>query len=149
MVHNKMTIAIRYKIPYIVQDRGPFILPFALWHDLSLRYFLGLPTPLSMETSINLLSGKISCIWLNRKFLLTLYPPGKELPNGTTLNKYSPFILTIPLQVLIVCNILPKTVQQIHYGMALHRKKLLVRTVFRNIMFHEKNYISPEQTQQS
>ena len=46
--HGKMTAAIRYKTPYIVKGRGPFILSFALGDDISLRCVLGLPTLLSI-----------------------------------------------------------------------------------------------------
>ena len=88
-----MTAAIQYKTPYIVQGCGLFILSFVLGYDVSLHYVLGLPTLLSIGVAINLLSGERSCSELNRKFPLTLDPPGKGLPGGTTFNKYSPFIL--------------------------------------------------------
>ena len=38
--HGKMTAVIRYKTHYIVQSRGPFILSFALGHNVSLRCVL-------------------------------------------------------------------------------------------------------------
>ena len=52
--HGKMTVVIHYKTPYIVQDRGPFILSFALGYDSSLRCVLGLSTLLSIGVAINL-----------------------------------------------------------------------------------------------
>ena len=39
-----MTVAIWYKIPYIIQDHSPFIFSFALEHDVSLRCFIELST---------------------------------------------------------------------------------------------------------
>ena len=54
---------------------------------------MGLHTLLSIGAAINLLYGERSCSELNRKFPLTLDPPNKDLPGGTTLNKYSPFTL--------------------------------------------------------
>jgi len=75
-----------------VQARGLFILSFALVHDVSLCYVLGLSTLLSVEVAINLISQELSCMELDRKIPLTLDLPSKGLPNGTTLNKYSPFI---------------------------------------------------------
>ena len=37
---------------------------------------------------LGLLFGKLSCTELNRKFSLTLDPPGEGLPDGTTLNQF-------------------------------------------------------------
>ena len=87
-----MTAVIRYKAPYTVQAHEIFILLFALGHDISLRCVLGLPTLLSIGVAIILLSRENSYTELNRKFPLTLDPPNKCLPDGTTLNKYSPLI---------------------------------------------------------
>ena len=42
-----------------------------------------------MGTSTDLVKGLLLCIELNRSFPLDLKPPGKELPEGATLNHYS------------------------------------------------------------
>ena len=94
--HCQMTAVIRYKTPYIVTRKGPFILSFALGNDVSLRCVLGLPTLLAMGTSIGLASGLLSCTELNREFPLDLQPPGKSLPEGATSNNYTN---TIPYAV--------------------------------------------------
>ena len=60
-------------------------------HNVSLRCILGLSILLTFGVAINLVSGELFCTEINRKFLLTLYPSGKGLLDGTTLNKYSPF----------------------------------------------------------
>ena len=94
--HRQMTAVIRYKTPYIVANMGTFILSFALENDVSLRSILGLPMHLAMEADINLVKSLLSCIELNRDFPLELQPPGKGLPEGTSLNHYSP---TVPVSV--------------------------------------------------
>ena len=38
--HDKMTSVIRYKTPYTVQDRGPFLISFTLEHDVTLHCVL-------------------------------------------------------------------------------------------------------------
>ena len=70
--HGQMPVVIRYKTPYIIADKGPFILSFALGKDVSLRSVLGLPTLLAMGADINLVKGLLSCIELNRDFPLEL-----------------------------------------------------------------------------
>ena len=92
-----MTAFIRYITPYIVKGHGPFILLFALEHDIRLRCVLGLPTLLSIGADIYLLSGELMCTELDRTFPLTLHPPGTGLPAGATLNRYSS---SIPPSVL-------------------------------------------------
>ena len=52
---------------------------------------------LVMGADINLVKGLLSCIELNRDFPLDLQPPGKGLPEGASLDHYSP---TIPTSVL-------------------------------------------------
>ena len=47
-----------------------------------------------MGTDINLVKGLLSCLELNGIFLLELQPPGKGLPEGTSLNHYSPTVPT-------------------------------------------------------
>ena len=74
--HGQMTAVIRYKTPYIVNDKAPFILSCALGNDVSLRCVFGLPTLLAMGASIGLASGLLSCTKLNCKFPLDLQPPG-------------------------------------------------------------------------
>ena len=78
--HGQMTAVIRYKTPYIIAGKGPFILSFALGKDVSLRSVIGLPTLLTMGADNNLVKGLLSCIELNRYFPLELQPPGKGLP---------------------------------------------------------------------
>ena len=70
--HGQMTAIIRYKTPYIVAGKGPFILSFALGNDVSLRSVLGLPTLLEMGADINLVKDLLLCIELNRDFPLKL-----------------------------------------------------------------------------
>ena len=94
--HGQMTAIIQYKTPYVVDGKGPFILSFALGNDVSLRSVLVLPTLLATGADINLVKGLLSCIELNRYFPLDLQPPGKGLPEGASLNHYSP---TIPTSV--------------------------------------------------
>ena len=72
-----------------MQGRGPFTLSFTLWHDISLRCGLGLPTLLFKRAAIHLLSEVCFCTKLNRKFLLTLDLPGKGLPDGAILNNFT------------------------------------------------------------
>ena len=94
--HGQMIAIIRYKTPYIIAGKGPFILSFALRKDVSLRSVLGLPTLLEMEADINLVKGLLSFIKLIRDFPLELQPPGKGLPEGASFNHHSP---TIPVYV--------------------------------------------------
>ena len=86
-----MTTLIRNKTPYTVQGCGHFILSFTLEHNINLRCVLGLPTLLSIEGAITLLSRVIFCTGFNQTFPLTLDPLGKGLPDGTSLNTYLPF----------------------------------------------------------
>ena len=67
--HGQMTAVIRYKTPYIIAGKGPFILSFALGKDISLCSALDLPSFLAMGADINLVKGSLSCIELNRVFL--------------------------------------------------------------------------------
>ena len=89
--HGKMTTFIRHKKPYTVQCCEPFILSFTLEHNINLRCVLGLPTLLSIEAAITLLSGELFCTGFNQTFPLILDPLGKGLPDGTSLNTYLPF----------------------------------------------------------
>ena len=75
-------------------SKGPFILSFALGHDVSLCSVLGLPTLLSMGADINLVKDLLSCSEFNRDFPLDLQPPGHGLPEGVSLNHYSPNVPT-------------------------------------------------------
>ena len=65
-------------------------------NDVSLRSVLGLSTLLAMGADINLVKGLLSFIELNRDFPLELQPSGECLPEGTSLNHYSP---TVPVSV--------------------------------------------------
>ena len=49
-----------------------------------------------MVADINLVKGLLLCIEFNRDFPLELQPPGKGLPDGASLNHYSP---TVPVAV--------------------------------------------------
>ena len=91
---GQMTAAIHYKTPYTVASKGPFILSFALGHDVSLRSVLGLPTLLAMGADMNLVKGLLSCSELNREFPLDLQPLGHGLSEGVSLNHYSPNVPT-------------------------------------------------------
>ena len=87
--HGQIIAVIRYRTPYIVNGKGPFILSFALGNDVSLRCVLGVHTLLAVGASIGLASGLLSCTELNRKSPLDLHPPGKELLEGATLYHYT------------------------------------------------------------
>ena len=58
-----------------VNNKNLLILLFALGDDVALRSVLGLPTPLSIGTTINLPLGKLICSKLNVTSLLLLDPP--------------------------------------------------------------------------
>ena len=42
-----------------------------------------------MSAAIDLVSGLLSYVEINHKFHLELHPPGKDLPNGASLNRHS------------------------------------------------------------
>ena len=86
--HGQMTAVILYNTPYTMASKGPFILSFALGHDVSLRSVLGLPTLLAMGTDMNLVKSFLSCSEFNREISLDLQPPGHGLPEGVSLNHY-------------------------------------------------------------
>ena len=73
----------------MVKDLYPF---FCVGKGRQLCSVLGLPTLLAMGADINFVKGLLSCIELNRDFPLELQPPGKGLPEGASLNYYSPTI---------------------------------------------------------
>ena len=75
--HGKMTVVIHYKTSYVINDEGTFVLSFDLGIDVSLRYVLVLSNLLSMDTTIDFFSGKLSCIEINRKISLDLKLPGE------------------------------------------------------------------------
>ena len=80
-----MTTVIRYYTPYLVNNKDPLFLSFALGTDMALRSLLGLPTLLSMGATIDLSRGTLSCSGLNANFPLILDPPDKGLPDGVSL----------------------------------------------------------------
>ena len=88
-----MTAVIRYRTPYLVNKRDTLFISFALGNDVSLQYVLGLPTLLAISGSINLVKGEIVCSGINRKFPLSLEPPGKGLPNGVVFDNSIPTTL--------------------------------------------------------
>ena len=92
--HDQMTAVIRYKTPYTVASKGPFILSIALGHDVNLHSVLGLPTLLEMGADINLITGLLLCSEFNREFPLDLQPPGRGLLESVSLNRFSPNVPT-------------------------------------------------------
>ena len=96
--HGQMNVVIRYKTPYIVNGKGPFVLSFVVGNDVSLRCVLGLPALLAMRASIDLTSGLLSYTELNREFPLDLQSLGKGLPEKAILDHYTS---TIPHSVSI------------------------------------------------
>ena len=81
-----MTAIIRYHTPYLVNNKNPLLLSFALRTDVDLHSVLGLPTLLSMGTTIDLLRDTLSCSELNFNFPLIVDPPGKGLPGSVSFN---------------------------------------------------------------
>ena len=72
-----------------------------------------------MGTDINLVKGLLSCLELNGIFLLELQSPGKGLPEGASLNHYSPTVpTTVPSN-------LPHT--HTHYYI-IHQLKMFLNT---------------------
>ena len=90
--HGQMTAVIRYYTPYLVNNKDPLILSFALGNDMCLCSVLGLPTPLSMGVTIDLLLDTLSCSELNYNFQLIFDPPGKGLPDGVSLDTSTIFV---------------------------------------------------------
>ena len=81
-----------------MNSKIPFVLYFTLGNNVSWRSVLGLLTLLAMSTTIDLVSSLLSCVELNRKSSLELYPPSKGLPDSASLNHYSPiFLLVFPI----------------------------------------------------
>ena len=87
-----MTAVIRYHTPYLVNNKDPLILSFALGSDMALRSVLGLPTLLSMSATIDLSRGTLSCSKLNSNFPLILDSPGKGLSDGVSLTTSQLFV---------------------------------------------------------
>ena len=78
--HGQMTAVVRYKTPYTIIVKGPFVLSFALGNDVSLSCVLGLPTLLVMGASIGSVSDFLSCKEFNLNVSLDFQLPGKGLP---------------------------------------------------------------------
>ena len=91
--HSKMTTVICYKIPYTMNNKGPFVLSFALCNDVRLR---SVPILLIMYNTNDSVSYLLSCVELSHKFYLEIHIPGKYLPDDVSLNHYPP---TIPPSV--------------------------------------------------
>ena len=87
-----MIAVIRYHTPYLVNNMDPLVLSLASENDISLLSVLGLPTLLSMGTTIDLSRGTLSCSELNFNFPLFLDPPGKGLPDGVSLDISTNFV---------------------------------------------------------
>ena len=90
--HNQMTAVIRHHTPYLVKNKDPLILSFALGTGMDLRNVIGLPTLLSMVVTIDLSRGTLSCSELNFNFPLILDPPGKGLSDGVSFNNSPNFV---------------------------------------------------------
>ena len=87
-----MTVAIRYRISYLVNNQYPLFVSFALGNDVSLRRVIGLPTLLALGSIIDLVKGTFFCSEINRTFPLTLDPPGKGLPDEVVFDNSTPTI---------------------------------------------------------
>ena len=74
--HGQMTAVIRYHIPYLVNNKDPLILLFALGNDMCLCSVLELPHPMSMCVTIDLSRDTLSCSELNYNFPLIFGPLG-------------------------------------------------------------------------
>ena len=90
-----MTATIRYLTPYLVHDKVPLSLSFALSDDISLRSILNLSTLLDMYATIDLQRGTLTCSEIQYNFLLQLDPPGNVLPDSVLLDISKPTIPTI------------------------------------------------------
>ena len=81
-----MTAVIRYRTPYLTNNRDSFLNYFDFGNDFSLRRVIRLPTLLSLGDLIDLGEGIFVCSELNRTFTLTLDMPGKKLPDGVVFD---------------------------------------------------------------
>ena len=90
--HGQMTALIRYHTLYLVNNKDPLILSFALENDMSLCSVLGFSTRLSMGVTIDVSRGTLSCSELNFNFPLILDPPGTRLPDGVLLDTSTNFV---------------------------------------------------------
>ena len=90
--HVQMTAIIRYHTPYLVDNKDPLVLSFALGHDMSLRSVLGLSTLLSLGVTIDLSRGTLSYSELNFNFPLVLDPHGKGIPDGVSFGTSTNFV---------------------------------------------------------
>ena len=93
---GKMTAFIRYRTPYLDNNRNPLFIFFALSNNVSLRCVIWLPTQLSQSGLIDLVKGTFFYSELNRTFPLILDPPGRGLPDGVVFDNT---ILTILVEV--------------------------------------------------
>ena len=87
-----MTAVIRYKTPYFINKRDPSFFSSVLSNNVALRYVLGFPTLLASGGFIYLEKGKFVCSKINRKFPLTLDPPGKGLRKDIVFDNSTPII---------------------------------------------------------
>ena len=128
-----MTVAIRYRISYLVNNQYPLFVSFALGNAVSLRRVIGLPTLLALGSLIDLVKGTFFCSEINRTFPLTLDPPGKGLPDEVVFDNSTP---TIPVGVST--NIYPN-VSLLHYTFAEGRALLSSATNYsEHIIVHDK-----------
>ena len=87
--YGSMTAVIRYKTPYIITNTSPLNIFFALGTDVALRSVLGITSLLAMGAVVDLAKGQFVCLELNKEFMLQLDPPGKGIPDGSTLESFS------------------------------------------------------------
>ena len=86
---GSITVVIRYKRLFIINNTSPLVLSFTLGTDIALRSVLGIPCLLAMSTIADLANGQLVCSELNRESLSQLDPSGKRMPDGTTLEYFS------------------------------------------------------------
>ena len=91
-----MTVVIRYRTQYLVNDRDSLFFSFAPSNDVSLHCVIGLPLLLSLGGLIDLVKGMYVCSELNRTFPLTLDPSDKESSDGVVFDNITS---TIPVRV--------------------------------------------------
>ena len=87
--YGSMTAVVRYKTPYIITNTSPLNIFFALGTDVALRSVLGITSLLAMGAVVDLAKGQLVCLELNKEFMLQLDPPGKGIPDGSTLESFS------------------------------------------------------------
>ena len=107
---GSMTVVIRYRTPYFINNTSPLILSFALGKDVALRSVLGIPCLLVMCAVVDLVKGQLRCSELNQEFMLQLDPPDKGLPDGTEFDSSNTLVHDgVPYNVPSLASILQYT----------------------------------------